>query len=91
MDAVELWAAVALTAQGGDTEGLLGAAAREGLHLRRVEPLPGGFSARCAAGFAGFTNCPAIKLSGISLARASARSIAPCMPFAPSVSTISAP
>lgn len=50
MDAVELWAAVALTAQGGDTEGLLGAAAREGLHLRRVEPLPGGFSARCAAG-----------------------------------------
>ena len=49
MDAVELWAAVQLTALGGDTEGLLGAAAAAGLHLRQIEPLPGGFAARCAA------------------------------------------
>ena len=44
-----------------------------------------------AAEFAGFTNCPGIKAPGISPASCSAFSIAPFMPFAPSVRTISAP
>ena len=47
--------------------------------------------AKCAAGFAGLTNCPGTKLFGISLASSSALAIAPFMPFAPSVSTSSAP
>ena len=45
----------------------------------------------CTSGFAGFTNCPGIKLSGISFASSSAFSIAPFIPFAPSVRTNSAP
>ena len=44
-----------------------------------------------AAGFAGFTNCPGMKLPGISFASSRAFSIAPFIPFAPSVSTSSAP
>ena len=43
------------------------------------------------AGFAGFTNCPGIKLFGISLLNSSAFAIAPFIPLVPSVSTISAP
>ena len=44
-----------------------------------------------ALGFAGFTNCPGTKLFGISLASSSAFAMAPFMPFAPSLSTSSAP
>lgn len=36
-------------ARNGDPEGLLTEAARTGIHLRRVRPAPGGFTARCAA------------------------------------------
>ena len=43
------------------------------------------------AGFAGFTNWPAMKLFGISFASSSAFSIAPFIPFVPSVRTTSAP
>ena len=46
---------------------------------------------RCTFGLAGFTNWPGIKLFGISLASSSALAIAPFIPFAPSVSTSSAP
>ena len=49
MDALLLWAGVRFSARNGDTEGLLSEAARTGLHLSDVLPLPGGFSARCAA------------------------------------------
>ena len=44
-----------------------------------------------AAGFAGFSNCPGIKLFSISFASSSAFAIAPFIPFVPSVSTSSAP
>ena len=47
--------------------------------------------ALCAAGFAGFTNCPGMKLLGISLESSSAFAIAPFIPLAPSVRTSSAP
>lgn len=47
--------------------------------------------ARCAAGFAGFVNCPGMKLLGVLRASSSALAIAPFMPFAPSVRTSSAP
>ena len=47
--------------------------------------------ALCVAGFAGFTNCPGIKLPGISFASSSAFAIAPDIPFSPGVRTISAP
>ena len=43
------------------------------------------------AGLAGFTNCPGMKLPGISAASSSAFAMAPFIPFAPSVRTISAP
>ncbi|OPZ67537.1 MAG: hypothetical protein BWY81_01262 [Firmicutes bacterium ADurb.Bin467] len=46
---------------------------------------------KCTAGFAGFVNWPGMKLFGISFASSSALAIAPFMPFAPSVSTSSAP
>ena len=52
MDAIELpllWAGVRFCAQNGDSDGLLSEAARTGLHLTAITPLPGGFSARCAA------------------------------------------
>ena len=45
----------------------------------------------CAFGLAGLTNCPGMKLFGISLANSSALAMAPDIPLAPSVSTISAP
>ena len=45
----------------------------------------------CTVGFAGFTNCPGMKLFGISFASSSAFAMAPFIPFAPSVSTSSAP
>ena len=43
------------------------------------------------AGLAGLTNCPGIKLPSISFASSDALAMAPFMPFAPSVSTSSAP
>ena len=49
MELIQLWAGISFAAQNGDTEGLLTAAAAGGLHLSDVIPLPGGFSARCAA------------------------------------------
>ena len=49
MEAVQLWAGVAFTACGGDTEGLLNDAAGAGLHLARVAAQPGGFCGHCAA------------------------------------------
>lgn len=49
MDCALLWAGVCFSAQNGDPEGLLTAAAAEGLHLSQVLPCPGGFSAQCAA------------------------------------------
>ena len=45
----------------------------------------------CAAGLAGFTNCPKITAFGISFASCCAFSIAPFIPFEPSVSTNCAP
>ena len=45
----------------------------------------------CAVGLAGFTNCPAMKLFGISFDNSSAFSIAPDIPFEPSLSISSAP
>ena len=45
----------------------------------------------CTFGFAGFTNCPGIKLFGISFASSSAFAIAPFIPLLASVRTISAP
>ena len=44
-----------------------------------------------AAGLAGLTNWPAIKLPGISFASSSALAMAPFIPLPPSVSTSSAP
>lgn len=49
MECALLWAGVCFLAQNGDPEGLLTAAAAEGLHLSQVLPCPGGFSAQCAA------------------------------------------
>lgn len=49
MECTLLWAGVCFSAQNGDPEGLLTAAAAEGLHLSQVLPCPGGFSAQCAA------------------------------------------
>lgn len=49
MELHSLWAAVQFTAQNGGTDALLSAAAASGLHLYEIIPLPGGFSARCAA------------------------------------------
>ena len=49
MDAAQLWAAVKLSAQNGNTESLLDAAAQARLHLYDIHPLPGGFQAGCAA------------------------------------------
>jgi len=50
MEPALLWAAVRFSAQNGGTEAFLSAAAREGLHLFGVTPLPGGVRACCAAG-----------------------------------------
>ena len=49
MECALLWAGVCFSAQNGDPEGLLTAAAVEGLHLSQILPCPGGFSAQCAA------------------------------------------
>lgn len=49
MECALLWAGVCFSAQNGDPESLLTAAAAEGLHLSQVLPCPGGFSAQCAA------------------------------------------
>lgn len=49
MECALLWAGVCFSAQNGDPEGLLTAAAAEGLHPSQVLPCPGGFSAQCAA------------------------------------------
>lgn len=52
MSRIELhlyWAGVCFTARNGDIEGLLSEAAQQGLHLSALCPLPGGFTARCAA------------------------------------------
>ena len=46
---------------------------------------------RCTSGLAGFSNCCGMKESGVSAASSSALAIAPFMPFAPGVSTSSAP
>ena len=43
------------------------------------------------AGFAGFTNCPGMKLFGISSASSLALAMAPFIPLVPSVRTSSAP
>ena len=47
--------------------------------------------ALCTAGFAGFTNCPGMKLFGISSASSLALAMAPFIPLVPSVRTSSAP
>jgi similar to stage IV sporulation protein len=44
-----LWAAVAFTAQNGQTESLLTQSAQAGLHLYAIFPRPGGFCACCPA------------------------------------------
>ena len=44
-----LWAGVSFIAQNGDSEGLLTAAAKAGIHLSNILPCPGGFQACCAA------------------------------------------
>lgn len=49
MELVRLWAGISFTAQNGDTDGLLTAAAENGLHLSDIFPCPGGFEAGCAA------------------------------------------
>ena len=49
MDALQLWAMVSFTARGGNTEGLLNAAASGGLHLSRLTAQPDGFAGQCAA------------------------------------------
>ncbi len=43
------WAAVAFTGQGGRYERFLQSAAEQGVHLRGIRPLTGGFSAVCPA------------------------------------------
>ena len=49
MECALLWAGICFSARNGDPEGLLTAAAAEGLHLSQIVPSPGGFSAQCAA------------------------------------------
>ena len=49
MEVVQLWAGVSFTARNGNTEELLNDAARTGIYLSKIQPLPGGFSGRCAA------------------------------------------
>ena len=49
MEVVQLWAGVSFTARNGNTEELLNDAARTGIYLSKIRPLPGGFSGRCAA------------------------------------------
>ena len=49
MEAVQLWAGVAFSARGGNTEALLNEAAAAGLQLAALTPRPGGFDGRCAA------------------------------------------
>ena len=49
MEAVQLWAGVAFSARGGNTEALLNEAAAAGLQLAALTPQPGGFDGRCAA------------------------------------------
>ena len=49
MECSLLWAGVCFSARNGDPEGLLTAAAAEGLHLSQIVPGPGGFLAQCAA------------------------------------------
>ena len=49
MEAVQLWAGVAFSACGGNTEALLNEAAAAGLQLAALTPQPGGFDGRCAA------------------------------------------
>lgn len=49
MECALLWARVCFSARNGDPEGLLTAAAAEGLHLSQIVPGPGGFTAQCAA------------------------------------------
>ena len=48
MEVVQLWAGVSFTARNGNTEELLNDAARTGIYLSKIRPLPGGFSGRCA-------------------------------------------
>lgn len=49
MEPSRLWAAVRFASRSGDTEAFLSAAARAGLHLYSVSPLPGGVCGCCAA------------------------------------------
>lgn len=49
MELIQHWAGISFSAQNGDPEGLLTAAAAGSLPLSDVVPQPGGFSARCAA------------------------------------------
>ena len=49
MELIQHWAGILFSAQNGDPEGLLTAAAAGSLPLSDVVPRPGGFSARCAA------------------------------------------
>lgn len=49
MDALQLWAMVSFTARGGNTKGLLNAAASGGLHLSRLTAQPDGFAGQCDA------------------------------------------
>lgn len=49
MNINRLWAGVTFAAVGGRTEVLLQSAAEQGLRIRRVRPLAGGFSAECPA------------------------------------------
>lgn len=49
MELIQHWAGISFSAQNGDPEGLLTAAATGSIPLSDVVPRPGGFSARCAA------------------------------------------
>lgn len=49
MELIQHWAGISFSAQNGDPEGLLTAAAAGSIPLSDVVPRPGGFSARCAA------------------------------------------
>ena len=49
MELIQHWAGISFSAQNGDPEGLLTAAAAGSIPLSEVVPRPGGFSARCAA------------------------------------------
>ena len=53
--------------------------------------ISGPVAALWAAGLAGLTNCPGMNAPGVAAAISSALAMAPFMPFAPSVSTSSAP